>query len=88
MTAVALIEAAELRLPQNSLTCAIDRTGQYYRVPIACINLPNNFGRNEELQRMKDKKSPKQKNINIKIRYQHKDIEFKISNKETVAGVK
>ena len=27
MTAVALIEAAELRLPQNSLTCAIDRTG-------------------------------------------------------------
>lgn len=65
MTAVALIEAAELRLPQNSLTCAIDRTGQYYRVPIACINLPNNFGRNEELQRMKDKKSPKQKNINV-----------------------
>lgn len=27
MTAMALVEAAELRLPQNSLTCAIDRTG-------------------------------------------------------------
>jgi hypothetical protein len=70
MTAIALVEAAELRLPQNSLTCAIDRTGQYYRVPIACINDPKTYGRNEELQRMMSKKSPKAKNLKVRIKPQ------------------
>jgi hypothetical protein len=45
-TALALIDAAELQLPQNSLTTAIDNAGIYYRVPIACINEPLNFSLN------------------------------------------
>ena len=99
MTAVALVEAAELRLPQNSLTCAIDRTGQYYRVPIACINNPNTYGRNEELQRMKSKKSPKMKKINVsfikfklvvqlRIRFGTKDVTIAATNKSSIAECK
>lgn len=39
-TATALIEAADLTMPQASLTTCIDQAGVYYRVPIACINDP------------------------------------------------
>jgi hypothetical protein len=42
-TAQALIGAADLTMPQNSLTTCIDTAGVYYRVPIACINEPNNY---------------------------------------------
>lgn len=42
-TAEALILAAGLQMPQNSLTTAIDENGVYYRVPIACINEPVNY---------------------------------------------
>lgn len=35
--AQALIQAAQLQLPQESLTTAIDQAGVYYRVPICCI---------------------------------------------------
>lgn len=45
-TALALIQAAELTMPENSLTTCIDTTGVYYRVPIACINEPNNYDQN------------------------------------------
>jgi hypothetical protein len=43
LTAVAIISAAELQLPQDSLTTAIDSQGIYYRIPIACINDPMNY---------------------------------------------
>lgn len=46
-TSLALVGAAELTLPQNSLTTAIDLAGNYYRVPIACINDPNNYNVNK-----------------------------------------
>ena len=39
-TAEVMIGAAELTLPQNSLTTTIDENGVYYRIPIACINDP------------------------------------------------
>ena len=39
-TAEALILAAGLTMPQNSLTLVIDENGVYYRVPISCINEP------------------------------------------------
>ena len=45
-TALALVKAAELTMPQNSLTTCIDHAGVYYRVPIACINDPNNYDQN------------------------------------------
>ena len=45
-TAEALIEAADLTMPQNSLTTCIDQAGVYYRVPIACINDPVNYDQN------------------------------------------
>ncbi len=42
-TAEALILAAGLQMPQNSLTLIIDENGVYYRVPICCISDPVNF---------------------------------------------
>ena len=39
-TANALIMAADLQMPNNSLTLLIDETGFYYRVPICLINDP------------------------------------------------
>ena len=57
-TALALIEAAELTMPQNSLTTCVDHSGVYYRVPIACINDPVRYDANESLKNMKEKKKP------------------------------
>ena len=45
-TALALISAAELTMPNNSLTTCVDQTGVFYRVPIACINDPVNYEQN------------------------------------------
>lgn len=45
-TAEALISAAGLSMPQNSLTLVIDENGVYYRVPISCINEPLNYNVN------------------------------------------
>jgi hypothetical protein len=45
-TANALILAAGLQMPQNSLTLIIDEAGVYFRVPICCINEPLNFNAN------------------------------------------
>lgn len=64
-TAHALVTAAELTLPQNSLTTAIDLAGNYYRVPIACINDPQNYNVNKQLDAMKSKKSPKERELNV-----------------------
>ena len=54
-TATALIEAAELQMPQQSLTTCIDQAGVYYRVPIACINDPVNYDQNYQDQQMRKK---------------------------------
>ena len=45
-TAQALILAAGLQMPQNSLTLVIDENGVYYRVPICCIAEPMNYSVN------------------------------------------
>jgi hypothetical protein len=45
-TAEALILAAGLQMPQNSLTLVIDENGVYYRVPICCISEPLNYSVN------------------------------------------
>lgn len=42
-TAQALVFAAGLSMPQNSLTLVTDESGVYYRVPISCINDPNSY---------------------------------------------
>lgn len=52
-TGICLIEAAGLQLPQNCLTTVIDEAGIYYRVPIACINDPQNFNKNNQLDQLK-----------------------------------
>jgi len=57
-------------------------------VPIACINDPKTYGRNEELQRMLSKKSPKAKNLKIKIRYQSRDIMISTNNKAKIPEAK
>ena len=59
--AFALIQAAQLQLPQDSLTTAIDQAGVYYRVPICCIQLPENYNVDNALAAMKAKKAPKEK---------------------------
>lgn len=57
-TAIALISASGLQLPQDSLTTAIDQAGVYYRVPIACINDPDSYEQNHLLKTMQEKKAP------------------------------
>jgi hypothetical protein len=36
----------------------VDRQGIYYRIPIACINDPQNYNKNEMLEKMQAKKLP------------------------------
>jgi Ubiquitin-binding domain len=65
-TAEALILAAGLQMPQNSLTLIIDENGVYYRVPLCCINDPVNYSVNFIDQKIKEKPKPPQKNLNVK----------------------
>jgi hypothetical protein len=60
-----MIEAAELQMPEKCLTTVIDTTGVYYRVPIACINDPDNYGVNKQMDEMKQKVAPDQKQLNV-----------------------
>ena len=63
--AAVLIKVAELQLPQDSLTTAIDSAGVYYRVPICCIQDPDNYEVDTAMDAMKAKKAPKEKNITV-----------------------
>jgi hypothetical protein len=42
-----MLEASDLKISNDSMTLVIDSTGIYYRVPIACINEPNEFVENQ-----------------------------------------
>ena len=65
-TAQALVAAADLDLPQNSLTTCIEkRSGLYYRVPICCINDPVNYEKNYLEQKLKNKEAPPKKTIKV-----------------------
>ncbi len=64
-TAEALIMAAGLTMPQNSLTLVIDENGVYYRVPISCINEPMNYSVNYQDQKLKSKSKPAEKTFNV-----------------------
>jgi hypothetical protein len=68
-TSLALVEAAELQLPQNSLTTAIDNAGIYYRVPIACINEPQTYNLNNPNDILKQKEPPKEKEVIVSIKF-------------------
>lgn len=48
-------------MPENCLTTVIDATGVYYRVPIACINDPDNYDVNKQLDEIRQKKAPTEK---------------------------
>jgi hypothetical protein len=65
-TAEALIQAAGLSMPQNSLTLVIDENGVYYRVPICCINEPVNYNVNYQDQKLKAKNKPVEKQFNVR----------------------
>ena len=71
---MALISASGLQLPQDSLTTAIDQAGVYYRVPIACINDPEQYNQNAVLEAMQKKEPPKEKTINVRQKHPY---EFK-----------
>ena len=64
-TAEALILAAGLQMPQNSLTLVIDENGVYYRVPICCISEPLNYSVNYQDQKLKNKAKPAEKQFNV-----------------------
>lgn len=68
-TANALILAAGMQMPQNSLTLVVDETGMYYRVPICVINDPENFNADFQTEKLKSKVQPKEIRIpTVKIR--------------------
>jgi hypothetical protein len=60
-----LIEAAELSLPQNSLTTCIDASGVYYRIPIACINDPLKYEQDHAMKALEAKDKPEEATIHV-----------------------
>ena len=80
-TAEALILAADLQMPQNSLTLCIDETGVYYRVPICVINDPISYDADFQAQKLKSKAVPDEVTLSLKMRNPQKgDIETEVSN--------
>ena len=59
-TANALILAAGLQMPQNSLTLVVDEQGMYYRLPLCVINEPLNFNADHLAKKLVDKQAPKE----------------------------
>jgi len=45
----------------------IDSAGIYYRIPIACINDPLSYNKNDQLAEMKAKKIPNERKLNVYI---------------------
>lgn len=60
-----MIEAAELTMPERCLTTVIDSMGVYYRVPICCINDPDNYEVNQQLDQIKNKQAPNEAEITV-----------------------
>lgn len=64
-TANALVLAAGLQMPQNSLTLVIDEQGVYYRIPICVINDPLNFDADFLNEKLKSKNAPPPHTIRV-----------------------
>ncbi len=80
-TAEALILAADLQMPQNSLTLCIDDTGVYYRVPICVINDPISYDADFQALKLKNKKAPGESFLTLKARHAVKgDVSMNPSN--------
>jgi hypothetical protein len=58
------------------LTAVIDENGVYYRIPIACINEPIAYNKNEELQLLKNKSVANETKLNVIISYVIICLEF------------
>lgn len=52
-------------MQSNSLTTCIDRNGQYYRIPICCINDPVNYQQDFLLDALKGKQAPPKELITV-----------------------
>lgn len=89
-TAKALILAADLTMPQNSISFCIDQAGVYYRIPIACINDPVNYEKDYQNKILQEKKRPDEKNVvGLKIRMlPDKNMTEDISNLTSIAELK
>ena len=77
-------------MPQNSLTCIIDKDGAYYRIPIACINPPIKYKVDKALDALRSKEKPKEKIIKkVEIRLQpDKFVIIDISNHMSIEELK
>ena len=88
-TAEALVLAADLTMPQNSLTLCIDETGVYYRVPICLINDPITYDADFIAQKLKSKTAPAELTMSLKIRNaQMGDVEVQPSNGMQISDFK
>jgi len=45
----------------------IDQAGIYYRIPIACINDPFTYNKNNQLDELKTKKIPNEKTLKVRF---------------------
>jgi len=45
-------------MPNRSLTLVVDEQGNYYRIPIACINDPVKYSYNPELEKLVKREKP------------------------------
>ena len=75
-------------MPQNSLTLCVDDTGVYYRVPICVINEPIGYDADFQLQKLKNKKAPKETELSLKFRSKHGDLAVKPTNQLPIGEFK
>lgn len=89
-TAEAIILAAGLQMPSNSLTLVVDESGNYYRVPISCINDPINYNVNYVDQKLKMKPKPAEKFFSaLKVRSPKTgDVTMSVSNHMSILEFK
>ncbi len=66
----------------------IDSAGIYYRIPIACINEPLAYNKNNQYEELKAKKIPNEQMLRVKFRLAASDIQMQLNNKHTVGAVK
>ncbi|CDW87679.1 UNKNOWN [Stylonychia lemnae] len=88
-SAEALILAAGLTMPQNSLTLVIDENGVYYRVPLCCINEPMNYSVNSQDEKLKEKEKPPEILYNVSsLNYHNLQQDLKVRSSKGICELK
>ena len=89
-TAKKMLQNSKLQIVGNSITATYDQMGTCYRLPIACVNDPLNYDKDDVAKNLKDKAKPEESQVKgIKIRMlPDKEIKTDFSNQTSIKDVK